>query len=58
MSIEDRKVEKPAQERGTQSDQDATGAVAGRAASISPEAGKDNDASPGAQADKEQAEKR
>lgn len=58
MTIEDRKVEKPARERGTESEQDATGAVAGRAASISPEAGKDNAASPGAEADKQEAEDR
>lgn len=58
MSIQDRKVEKPVQDRGTQSEQSATGAVAGRAASISPEAGKDNEASPGAEADKKQAEKK
>lgn len=57
MSIKDRKVEKPARDRGTDSEQEATGAVAGRAASISPEAGKDNEASPGAKADEEQAEK-
>lgn len=58
MSIEDRKMEKPAHDRGTASEQEATGAVAGRAASISPDAGKDNEASPGAEADKQQAEKR
>ncbi len=58
MTIEDRKVEKPARERSIGSEEGATGGVAGRAASISSEAGKDYAASPGAEADKQDAEDR
>lgn len=57
MPTKDRTVEKPAPDRDTDPEQYVTGAVAGRAASISPEAGEDNVASPGAEADKDQAEK-
>jgi hypothetical protein len=58
MSIEERSVEKPAHQRGTEPQQDATGALAGRAATISPEAGKHDEASPGAEADKRAAKDR
>ena len=57
MTVEDRKLEKPAADRGVESDQGAAGSVAGRAASISPEAGKNNEASPGAEADRKRVEK-